>query len=834
MANRQPAVLDVTRKPDGYRFVLARPGEPFMATRNVLDAQVTHSTVRQLCGLIGRRIEEENAGKPSSLGPNCRALLDELMSEVADPRIWKLREELRSLDSPLLIQTDDADVYWELLNHGGSESDSFLALRLDVGRSLKMQSVPPAVPRPDTPMRCLLVADPNPDEDEWALPEAAREANGLRDWLQQHGVDCADFLRGMDADEANLLDTLAHHRYDIIHYAGHVVLDPQSHQYALRLHGGRLFPSSSIRKQVKGSPLVFLNACWSSKAQGAATNAAGSIEGMTNAFLEAGAQLVVGALFGIPDIGARKFAERFYDGVLAGKPIGEAMRLARHHVLNQPDCGAAWASFVLYGDPCLKIEVRTDPLNRALQAAGLARDDFEGGCLRLIEQAFEYGLGNGGVATAHLLAAMAGSDSGRLKAVLDDKYVSPSRLRDAFKHLFKVLGGAAEESAEIAFTPNVNQILNLARELAHEEGRAKAAESHLTRAFGRHGGGKAGEVLRSMGVEVADLANEPVPPEVPAERGQATRQLVDHVGPLRRHQCSDGAWQILADAAHEAARRGHAQLSSTHLMLGLFRREHEPIRKALRRMGLDPAEIAQGLGIPQEDIAAPAPAVPKIDCTSNAAQVLRSALDNESRLDRRHVDERALLTALVASRDSAAGRFLREKLGLCVEALECGLFGAAGELLEDRLEPAAATVLRRAFACANQRRHGALSRVHLLHALLSEQEGAFGSLVRASGAEPIHLADNLCTALMPMGSADGTAVDVCLRSASMGLLRLLCACELEAGAAGEARVSISRLIKAVLVDGCGAGGQFLLSQGVNWGALKALSEHAPVESRRLH
>ena len=347
--------------PQGYEVCMRRPGEPFMPVRQYLELHLSHRAVKDFCAQIGNNIEQENSGYSAPFGQMCQALMDELFSEIADPRIKGLREAIRALDSPLLIVTNDHTVCWELLRDGPGECD-YLGIRIDMGRSLRTKSVPRSMLRSDRRLRCLFIADPNPDEAEWELPEAAAEVRTLSHWLEAKQFDCTDLLLGADASVGAVFDRLATSAYDLIHYAGHVVLDPESREYALRLYDGRLFPASSIRKQVRGSPMVFLTACRSSSTQGAAMNAAGSVESLTHAFLEAGAQFVVGSLFKVPEAGSRQFAEKFYEGVLARQSVGASIRLARAHVRGRPGCGATWASFVLYGDPCLVVDVRRDSL----------------------------------------------------------------------------------------------------------------------------------------------------------------------------------------------------------------------------------------------------------------------------------------------------------------------------------------------------------------------------------------------------------------------------------------------------------------------------------------
>ena len=52
-------------------------------------------------------------------------------------------------------------------------------------------------------------------------------------------------------------------------------------------------------------------------------------------------------------LAASIFAGSFYQNLLAGKPLGTAVRLARSACRDAFPLDLAWASYVLYGDPRL-------------------------------------------------------------------------------------------------------------------------------------------------------------------------------------------------------------------------------------------------------------------------------------------------------------------------------------------------------------------------------------------------------------------------------------------------------------------------------------------------
>ena len=61
------------------------------------------------------------------------------------------------------------------------------------------------------------------------------------------------------------------------------------------------------------------------------------------------------ALWPVYDRPAAEFAIEFYNRVLEGHMIGEAMRQARRVIRDRHPGQITWASFVLYGDPTFRL-----------------------------------------------------------------------------------------------------------------------------------------------------------------------------------------------------------------------------------------------------------------------------------------------------------------------------------------------------------------------------------------------------------------------------------------------------------------------------------------------
>lgn len=233
-------------------------------------------------------------------------------------------------DTPLLIIAKDTTIPWELLHNGRT----FLALQRSLGRCLLNETLPKQAPhRPRNRPRFLIIADPR-----GSLPEAAREGEALLDLFDTapDGIE-TDFLGPTQATPDAVSERLASGRYDLIHYAGHAT------SRSLLLTGGEL-EAARISAEMRGQPLIFLNACRTAQEDG--------VGALVHAFIQGGALAVLGTLWSLDDLGSVNFARRFYRQLLEGSPIGEALRKTRSH-LRLTTSGPLWAYYTLYGDPRL-------------------------------------------------------------------------------------------------------------------------------------------------------------------------------------------------------------------------------------------------------------------------------------------------------------------------------------------------------------------------------------------------------------------------------------------------------------------------------------------------
>ncbi|MFQ5859203.1 MAG: CHAT domain-containing protein, partial [Anaerolineae bacterium] len=341
------AVLYIFRADDTYTVSLETPtGSP-----SVLAGTVSVPTGDRLDVLAALERVVGSGPSPEPFKPDAVASAGRLMYSLFLPRT--VQSFLRTWDGPLTISTNDPAIPWELLHDG----QAFLGIKHAVGRRLISGRTPPrrAVMRRKRPT-FLFIADPRGD-----LEGAAAEAQHLVATLSRRGFPC-DLLLAERASYLNVQEALGAGRYDVIHYAGHARFgEDDAEESALELAQDRLLPASQIERVLRGAPLLFLNACLSGRAgvQDTApapqTYLGAAAESLASAFIFGGARAFIGALWSVHDVGSRAFAATLYDRVLAGDPVGEALRATRRHLLQERPAEATWASFVLYGDPTYRL-----------------------------------------------------------------------------------------------------------------------------------------------------------------------------------------------------------------------------------------------------------------------------------------------------------------------------------------------------------------------------------------------------------------------------------------------------------------------------------------------
>ncbi|MFN8490884.1 MAG: CHAT domain-containing protein [Caldilineaceae bacterium] len=364
------ATLSILRLPDAYLFQFQPPNtrqpatclaavQPLPPGPSALSQQI-EETIRLLNRLIVQRQPRAMAkGSPqpaSNPEPDLLQSLGRLLYNQLLPPV--IQQALHALPdgAPLLLMTNHAELPWELLHDG----EQFLAMKHPVGRQMLVDAPPRRnAVHPRRLRTALLIGNPTGD-----LPQAEQEIEALLTLLEtipDMGVPVV--LMQTRATKDALLKHLISGDYDWIHYSGHAFFDPAQPQASgLVLARDTHLTVAEIKQNLAGQPVVFLNGCES--ARGAAQRATPQtendlaylglgLEGLAAAFLQGGAQSVVGAFWPIADAGSQTFALAFHRAALQGETSGAALQQARNALVDPTD--PLWASYVLYGDPELKL-----------------------------------------------------------------------------------------------------------------------------------------------------------------------------------------------------------------------------------------------------------------------------------------------------------------------------------------------------------------------------------------------------------------------------------------------------------------------------------------------
>jgi CHAT domain-containing protein len=263
---------------------------------------------------------------------------------------------------PLTVSSNDLELPWELMH----DHSDFLCVkrpfaRMPVGKTYPRQTgwLPPN----RTAWNMLLIhSDPYGN-----LGDSGAEIAEIQQTFNQLPQVNATVLAGDQAIGKHLTRHLSDGRYDLVHYAGHAGFDRvQPDNSFLLLHDEERFPADKIQKVLEGRPVVFLNACDSSRANNEDETASPDgitvqAQGLASAFIYGGAQACVGALWPIFDDSARALAVAFYRSLLARRPVGEALREARGFSRTLHADRLTWAAYALYGDPRFKLREKAPP-----------------------------------------------------------------------------------------------------------------------------------------------------------------------------------------------------------------------------------------------------------------------------------------------------------------------------------------------------------------------------------------------------------------------------------------------------------------------------------------
>ncbi len=246
---------------------------------------------------------------------------------------------------------EDVDALpWEALNDG----KDFLALTMRLVRTLgpSHQLSGKSFEKAGNHAILLVGSDPHGD-----LPGARAEVESIAAELSKCSGIEIEVLVGPAANRRHVLDLLKTGKFDVLHYSGHSVFDPEHpYQSYLSLEQGtklRLHELEYLNRSTgsaKPVDLVFLNSCQSGRV--GLDILTGRNLSMCRVLRESGVDNVVGMLWNIADDAAVQVATTFYKLLLREEHtyIAEAMRQTRCQVaLDRAWADGSWLAPVLYG-----------------------------------------------------------------------------------------------------------------------------------------------------------------------------------------------------------------------------------------------------------------------------------------------------------------------------------------------------------------------------------------------------------------------------------------------------------------------------------------------------
>jgi hypothetical protein len=516
----------------------------------------------------------------------------------------------------------------------------------------------------------------------------------------------------------------------------------------------------------------------------------------------------------------------------------------------------------MYGDPTLKleftpsVEAQVDELGQLLATVDLNRRSFESAAERVIEKAFEWGRPTGQLASAHLLAAMIGGDDSFLHDRLQEQLgrEGPRRLFEAFEGMFRFAGQSAPAAGDCELSQHAEAMLRDAAGLVRERDaeRGRINERDLVQAFVNVGGGASGEVLATLSVDVHSLApyrqadtaigeaqttksSRPVGSQEPAgtDRASAQQSATETLptdlrfGPLDRDSCREDAWVALVGAGRAAWATGRSFIDTACLFDGLSGVRDGALPRALRRLGVRRVpHVARPQKKPEVQTAPPTlgPAMTEMgniitELSKTVSQILVNAQANAAGAARDRVSDSDFLIGFVRLGGGETGRQLRRE-NLVLESLITTLFDEQGLLDRSRLDEKLLEAVDLALDCARRKGQEVVGRRHMLYGLLATPGGLLPSVLAEENLDAEQLSDRLYIALGSVGGA-APAAGGRMSDFSGGLLAVMSAAEENARSRRSPVVGEASLLRALLDDGGGAVGQWLVSMGVRLSRLRS-------------
>jgi hypothetical protein len=334
---------------------------------------VTEREIAERLGLVERAVERLMDPPNEELTESAETLSRLLVHSDVKDIFWRKESLIVEVDAKL------ARVQWEMLP---AEQDG---KPLGIARSLARQLRTIYSPRLDEmntprPLKALVIGDPGDPDLGHSLPDAQEEARAVSKLLKKNGIETTVLIGSPEAgtnagplheekipaaDYFEVVKILLSKHYDIVHYCGHALFDPDAPQRTGWVFKGGVLTARELEGMERPPSLILANACVTARfsqsnvpAASSQSEAAGRkhypgvVASLAEEFFRRGISDYIGTAWEVPSTPAKEFAEVLYEQLLAKKTLGEAVRKAREALYNNRGTyAAAWAAYQHYGDP---------------------------------------------------------------------------------------------------------------------------------------------------------------------------------------------------------------------------------------------------------------------------------------------------------------------------------------------------------------------------------------------------------------------------------------------------------------------------------------------------
>ncbi len=276
--------------------------------------------------------------------------LTKVIFELLIPNDFKM--SFRNQQNILLILDHKTASYpWELLNY-----DANLEVPIVVSAGMIRQlatSHSRKLIKPVIKKTALIIGDPTLDKKAGVpqLPEAAIEAQLVDGLLQKSGFETTARINEPFREIFKKL----YEEYKIIHIASHGVIDYGENKKSGILLSNNIVLTAAEINQISSTPeLVFVNSCYmgevNEEKEEHFRNKFKLAANIGVQFIENGVKAVVVAGWAVDDSAAKRFAEVFYEKMLAGEMFAEAVKAARTACFREYPRTNTWGAYQCYGD----------------------------------------------------------------------------------------------------------------------------------------------------------------------------------------------------------------------------------------------------------------------------------------------------------------------------------------------------------------------------------------------------------------------------------------------------------------------------------------------------